>query len=139
MNQPKLIAIAPPAHSEDKQIKPPYKCMCCEDSGLVQSIFLEHFVEGTNATKFICKRDCASGAKYREAYKLGDGERQAFAKKHGGDAIPARVYQAQFDYRLSAEMCESIHFWEKEAWLENVWQTRQEAITQSVENLAARK
>jgi hypothetical protein len=118
----KLIAIAPRDREEGNEIRPPNKCMCCGDSGIVRSSFLSEFVDGNNATKFICKRDCTPGGKYRNAYKLVDSEREAFAKKHGGDPIPARVYQAQFDYRLSAEICEQIHLWEQALWAKTISQ-----------------
>lgn len=112
----KIKAIAP-TQAQDREIQPHSKCLCCHDSGLVANEFLSEFVEGENAIQFICKRwDCESGKKYLAAYEMPDEARTAYAKKHGGEAMPQSVYRANFDNRLTSEDCEEIHNMALKRW-----------------------
>jgi hypothetical protein len=94
-----------------------WKCFCCCDSGKVSNPYLSNFVLGENGKPFICQRpDCEEGKKYHTAYYLSDAQRQEYAKKHGGEAMSSREYQAQWDIRLTTAHCEQMHLWHKQYW-----------------------
>ncbi len=114
-NLPIISAI--PAQVRDRDVRPPWKCFCCSDSGKVSNPYLSCFVLGENSKPFICQRpDCEEGKKYRTAYYLSDAQRQEYAKKHGGEAMSSRDYQAQWDIRLTTAHCEQMHLWHKQYW-----------------------
>jgi hypothetical protein len=92
---PVLLAI-PAQVRGDRELRL-WKCFCCYDSGKVSNPYLRCFVLGENGKPFICQQpDCEEGKKYRTAYYLSDAQRQEYAKKHGGEAMSSRDYQAQW-------------------------------------------
>jgi hypothetical protein len=105
----------------DREIRPPCKCFCCNDSGKVCSPYLSEFVEGKNDRPFICRRiDCEEGARYMKAYNTPDEVRKAHAAKHGGECLTQRQYQNLFDVRLTPAHCEQLHRWGLHDWLQTL-------------------
>jgi hypothetical protein len=122
----KIQALTRPAiATNDREIKPPYQCFCCRDTGLVSNSSIENYVEGKNPYPFICQRaECEAGHAYMKAWLSSDEERQQHATKNSGIATPQRVYQAQFDARLSSWQCEEMHKGELKIWQNEVWRSR---------------
>jgi hypothetical protein len=122
----KIQALTIPAiASNDREIKPSYKCFCCRDCGLVSNLSLSNYVEGKNPYPFICQRmECDPGRAYMKAWTRSDEERAANAAKNGGIAIPQKLYQAQFDARLSCYQCEEMHKAELKAWEKQMWRSK---------------
>jgi hypothetical protein len=119
------------------EIKPPHKCFCCHDSGLVSEHFdLSQYVEGDSEVRFICTRiACDSGTKYKTAYELSDQSRTAmqFDKKNGefmGSFLSRDKYQANFDDRLQGAWCDQIHRDGYYLWQESI---KQKVTTKSLE------
>lgn len=101
----------------DREIQPPVKCFCCQDSGLVRSSHLKEYVDGENDLDFICNRlDCESGQKYQNAYFCSDHSRKEIGIKHGMTYMKSRDYQLNFDPRLDAFSCEKLHDKGLEDW-----------------------
>lgn len=106
--------------AEDAEIRIPFKCFCCNDTGIVCSPFIHDFVDGINErTKpFICHA-CDIGQKFVKAYYASDEDRIRALSEHGkqyADHTPKHIYQAQFDVRLKEFMCMKIHTLTFEKW-----------------------
>jgi hypothetical protein len=113
----KIQALSTPINSTENEIKQPYKCYCCRDTGLVSNLHIADYVEGNNPYPFICQRfNCEPGNKFMNAYHMSDEAREAYAKEHNCSATKQRVYQESFDVRLNSEACESMHVAERSAW-----------------------
>jgi hypothetical protein len=106
--------------AEDAEVRIPFKCFCCNDTGLVSSPFIHEFVEGINErTKpFICHA-CEKGQKFIKAYYADDNFRvQMFSElgKQYAEITTQKLYQAQFDIRLKEFICLKIHALTFEKW-----------------------
>jgi hypothetical protein len=106
--------------AEDAEIKIPFKCFCCNDTGIVRSPFIHDFVDGVNErTKpFICHA-CEIGQKFIKAYYADDNFRIQMFSEHGkqyAEITPQKIYQAQFDPRLKEFICLKIHALTFEKW-----------------------
>jgi hypothetical protein len=142
--------------TSDKQISPPVKCFCCQDSGLISNIYLGEFVEipdRGDILPYICQREnCEKGQAYLRAYNMTDQERDAWHNNQirgkDGDSIPRpmrqRDYQANFSTSLNDRCCDWLHDRSYDDWLESIRNPRKIAIeeqfTQAVsdrENLFA--
>lgn len=89
----------------DQEIRFPFECFACHDSGLAGGRFLNQFVDGDSDIPFICSRnDCESGRQRYSAYSANKDRR----------------YQSTFDSRLDKYACEDIHQWEKQSFIDDV-------------------
>lgn len=120
----------------DKQISQPVNCFCCQDSGLISSIYLGEFVEipdRGDILPYICQREnCANGQAYLRAYNLSDQERDAWhnnqTRGKDGDNIPrpmrSRDYQANFSTNLNDRCCDWLHDRSYDDWVEMIQKHR---------------
>ena len=117
----------------DRQIQPPVKCFCCQDSGKVSNIYLCDFVEfpeNGEIIPYICQREnCGSGQAYLRAYEMGDQERDAYYNaqlRNGKDAdglprpMRSRDYQANFSINLNESCCDLLHDRGFDDWREKI-------------------
>ena len=89
----------------DQEIRLPFECFACHDSGLAGGRFLNQFVDGDSDIPFICNRDsCEAGRQRYNAYSANKDRR----------------YQRAFDTRLDKYACEDIHQWEKQSFIDDV-------------------
>lgn len=117
----------------DKQISPPVKCFCCQDSGLVSNIYITEFVEipdHGDILPYICQREnCVNGRAYLKAYEMSDQERDAYHNtqlRNGKDAdglprpMKAKDYQANFSTNLNQACCDWLHDRSFDDWVEGL-------------------
>ena len=114
--------------SENQEIKPPAKCLCCMDTGRAANRFLSEFVDipaNGDFLPYICKRyDCEAGERLIVCYEKSDQERDAaWSKLADKDpSVPKfmrqRDYQANWSCALPASACESMHKWALDEWIE---------------------
>lgn len=136
----------------DKQISPPVKCFCCQDSGLVSNIYITEFVEipdHGDILPYICQREnCANGQAYLKAYEMSDQERDAYHNtqlRNGKDAdglprpMKARDYQANFSTNLNQACCDWLHDRSYDDWVESIRNPRQSVIVEFDEAVEQRK
>jgi hypothetical protein len=113
----------------DRVIQPPYKCFCCQDSGLVRSQYLGDYVDGDNDLDFICNRkSCITGQKFLTSYFMSDSARIELGKKNDQYYSRAEDYQANFDPRLDSYSCEEMHDAGLRSWRETLKGARGNAI-----------
>lgn len=117
----------------DKQISPPVKCFCCQDSGIVANSYLSELVEIPkigNITPYICQREnCEKGKLFLKAFNQSDQERDAYynAQLRNGkdvDGLPrpmrSRDYQANFSINLNERFCDWLHDRSRDDWVSNL-------------------
>lgn len=116
----KLKAVEVFNNSENEILKVPFKCFCCNDSGLVKSHLIHDYVDGINEkTKpFIC-HGCDIGDKFLNAYHTDDATRARINSEEGkqlAEITPQKLYQLQFDPRLNRFDCLQMHAQEFDRW-----------------------
>ena len=120
----KILATPRNDQRTDNEIRQPYKCFCCADSGKVCHPLITEFVdfpESGDSLPYICKRyDCEIGEKFTKCWEASDAERNAYkeakargSKGDGGDGIPQpmrqRDWQANFSMNLNSTACDWLH------------------------------
>ena len=128
----KIKAILRSTQLIDKEIAPPVRCFCCQDSGLVSNIYVTEFVEipdRGDILPFICQREnCANGQAYLKAYEMSDQERDTWhnnqVRGKDGENIPrpmrSRDYQANFSTNLNQACCDWLHDRSYDDWVESL-------------------
>lgn len=107
----------------EREIAPPAKCFCCQDSGKVSNPYLNELVDippQGDIVPYICQRyDCAAGQALLKAYEMSQDERdvwynnQVRESKGSGEGLPRPVsaadYRANFSTNLNRECCDWLH------------------------------
>ena len=106
----------------DREIQPPVKCFCCQDSGRVSNMYLCDLVEfpaNGEIVQYVCQREnCENGQAFLRCYNLSDQERDAYYNaqlRNGKDAeslprpMKSRDYQANFSTNLNEGCCDWLH------------------------------
>jgi len=107
----------------DREVKLPYKCFCCCDSGLAAGQWLTDLIEGDSDIPFICKRmDCEAGRSFDNAWNKSHEER----RQNGN--CSAITYQNSFDVRLHPSQCEDAHNFVKQEFISMIANQRRENI-----------
>jgi len=121
----------------DKQISPPVRCFCCQDSGLISNIYLGEFVEipdRGDILPYICQRaNCDKGQAHLNAYNMSDQERDTWhnnqTRGKDGDNIPkpmrAYDYRANFSTNLNQGCCDWLHERSYSDWVTSIQSPRQ--------------
>ncbi len=124
----------------DKQISPPVRCFCCQDSGLVSNIYITEFVEipeNGDILPFICQRDnCEKGQAYLRSYSMSDEERNVWHNNQlrgkDGENIPKPMrsfeYRANFSTNLNQGCCDWLHDRSYQDWVDSVRNPRKSTV-----------
>jgi hypothetical protein len=115
----------------EREVTPPAKCFCCQDSGKVSNSYLGELVEipeHGDIVPYICQRyDCGAGQAFLKAYEMSQEQRdiwynnQVRESKGSGEGLPRPVsaleYRANFSTNLNRECCDWLHDRGYQNWL----------------------
>jgi hypothetical protein len=122
----------------EREVTPPAKCFCCQDSGKVSNKYLGELVEipdRGDIVPYICQRyDCGAGQAFLKAYEMSQEQRdiwynnQVRESKGSGEGLPRPVsaleYRANFSTNLNRECCDWIHDRSYGDWVEMIQKRR---------------